>query len=50
MDKDILYNRAGIRLKLSKDALIKVLDNCIRIDEKFMRKKLDFYAYDFLSL
>ena len=42
--------RAGIRLKLSKDALIKVLDYCIRINKKFIRKKLDFHACDFLGL
>ena len=42
--------RAGMRLKLSKDALIKVLNYCIRINKKFIRKKSDFYAYDFLGL
>ena len=45
-----LFSRAGIRLKLSKDALIKVLDYCIRINKKFIRKKLDFHACDFLGL
>ena len=45
-----MYSRAGIRLKLSKDALIKVLDYCIRINKKFIRKKLDFHACDFLGL
>ena len=50
MDKDILYNRVGIRLKLSKYSLIKHLDYCIRINKKFIRKKSDFHACDFLGL
>ena len=45
-----IYIRAGIRLKLSKDTLIKVLDYGIRINKKFIRKKSDFHACDFLGL
>ena len=30
--------------------VIKVVDYCIRIGITFVRKKLDFHAYDFLSL
>ena len=45
-----LISRAGIRLKLSKGALIKVVYYCIRIDKKFVRKNSDFHAYDLLSL
>ena len=37
-------------MKLIKNALIKVLDYCIRIDKKFIRKKSDFHACDFLGL
>ena len=44
------HNRVGIRLKLRKDALIKVLDYCIRIYKKLIRKKSDFHACDFLGL
>ena len=42
-------NRAGIRWKLSKGALIKNFYDRIRIDKNFVRKQSDFHACDFLS-
>ena len=50
MDKDILYNRVGIRLKLSKDSLIKDVYNYLMINEIFVRKKSDFHRCEFLNL
>ena len=45
-----MYIKAGIRLRLSKDAPIKVVYNCIRIHEKFVRKNSDLHRCDILSL
>ena len=50
MDKDILYNKAGIRFKLSKDSLIKDVCNHLMINEIFVRKKSDLHGCEFLSL
>ena len=45
-----LCDRAGIRLKLSRCALIKDVYYCIRIGKRFVRKKSDFHVCEFLSL